>query len=158
LKMQPFGQVPYFSSGDLCMFETGAILLHLALKHNKLLPVGEIEQAHVFTWLFAPLNSIEPWIFHYFLLKHDPEASAPSLQKAKELVDSRMKVLSEVLDDGEYFAESFSIAEIIMTTVLKTAQQLDLLGTYENLNRYVERNEARPAFQRALEEHVKLYE
>lgn len=158
LNLQPFGQVPYFTSGELCMFETGAILLHLALKHNKLIPSDEIERAHVLTWIFAPLNSIEPWLFHYFLLKYDPDASESSRIKAKELIEKRLGALSDVLGDKDYFAGSFSIAEIIMTTVLKTAQHMGMLGKYQNLNRYVEKNESRPAFQRALNEHVKLYE
>lgn len=157
LQKQPFGQVPYFTSGELCMFETGAILLHLALKHEKLLPSDEAERAHAFTWMFAALNSIEPWMFHYFLLKNDPDAPESTRTKARELVESRLNALSQHLDGREYFGENFSIAEIIMTTVLKTAHFLGVLGSHENLYQYVERNEARPAFKRALSEHAKLY-
>ncbi|HXH74122.1 MAG TPA: glutathione S-transferase family protein [Bacteriovoracaceae bacterium] len=157
LKKQPFGQVPYFTSGDLCMFESGAILLHLALKHNKLLPTDEIERAHTFTWMFAALNSVESWMFHYFLLKNDPDASDATKTKAKQLVESRLHAISDVLGKRDFFGEGFSIAEIIITTVLKTAQHLKMLGDFENLSRYVERNESRPAFKRALGEHEKLY-
>lgn len=158
LKKQPFGQVPYFTSGDLCMFETGAILLHLALKHNKLLPENEIERAHTFTWIFAALNSVEPWLFHYFLLKFDPEAAETTKTKAKELIDGRLRALSDRLDKKEFFGESFSIADIIMTTVLKTAEHIGMLCGYENLSNYLKRNESRPAFKRALNEHGKLYQ
>ena len=158
LKKQPFGQVPYFESGDLCMFETGAILLHLGLKHNKLLPTDENERAHVLTWMFAALNSMETWVFHSFLLKIDPDASESSRTKARELVDQRMKALSESLGEQEFFCDTFSIADIVMTTVLKTSQRSGFLDKYENLSNYLQRNEARPAFQRALEEHLKLYE
>ncbi len=157
MKKQPFGQVPYFESDDLCMFETGAILLHLALKHKKLLPTDEIERAHVFTWMFAPLNSVEPWLFHHFLLKNDPDAAETTKTRAKELIDGRLRALSGELGDKEFFGKSFSIADIIMTTVLKTASFLGTMEKYENLSRYIERNEARPAFKRALNEHVKLY-
>lgn len=156
---QPFGQVPYFSSGDLCMFETGAILLHLALKHNKLLPTNEAERAQAFTWMFAALNSVEPYMFHYFMLNfQDPDATAGTKAKAKQTAEEKLQVVAKELGDREFFGASFSIAEIIMTTVLKTAQFLDLLGPHKNLSQYVERNEARPAFQRALNEHAKLYE
>lgn len=157
LKKQPFGQVPYFTSGELCMFETGAILLHLALKHNKLLPSDEIKRAHVFTWMFAALSSVETWIWHYFLLKNDPDASDAMKSKAEQLVESRLHALSEELGEREFFGESFSIADIIMTTVLKTAQHLGSLNAYANLSNYVRRNEDRPAFKRALNEHLKLY-
>lgn len=156
MKKQPFGQVPYFEDDELCMFESGAILLHLALKYKKLLPTNEIERAHVFTWMFAGLNSIEPWLFHHFLLKYDPDATDASREKARELVKNRLQTVSHELGDKEFFGKSFSIADIIMTTVLKTAARLEL--AHENLVRYVERNEARPSYQRALNEHVKLYE
>ena len=158
LKMQPFGQVPYFSSGELCMFETGAILLHLALKHRKLLPSEESERARALTWLFAGLNSVEPWMFHYFLLKNDPEAPETTKEKAKQLIESRLAALSRELGDREFFGKSFSIADIVMTTVLKTAERLGTMEAYPNLLAYIRRHESRPAFKRALEEHLKLYE
>lgn len=158
MKKQPFGQVPYFEADDLCMFETGAILLHLALKHNKLLPADENERAHVFTWLFAGLNSVEPYMFHYFMLTHDAEAADSTKTKAMEIIKQRMVALAEELGDREFFGNSFSIGDIVMTTVLKTAQSLGMLDEYKTLLSYVERNEARPAFRRALQEHLKLYE
>lgn len=157
LKKQPFGQVPYFTSGDLSMFETGAILLHLALTHKKLLPSDEIERAHSFTWLFAALNSLETWVFHYFMLKYDPDAHEATMTRARELVENRLQALSEQLGEKEFFGSSFSIAEIVMTTVLKTTQHLGLLKSYKNLTDYIQRNESRPAFVRALHEHTKLY-
>lgn len=156
-KKQPFGQVPYFTSGDLCMFETGAILLHLAEKHHKLLPTDEVERAHAYTWMFAALNSIEPYMFHYFILNNDRDASEASRNNAKKLAEEKLQVIAEALGDKEYFAGSFSIAEIIMTTVLKTAYSLKLLSNFDNLSQYIERNESRPAFKRALNEHEKLY-
>lgn len=158
LGKQPFGQVPYFTSGELCMFETGAILLHLAEKHRQLLPANEIERAHAYTWMFSALNSVEPYMFHYFLLNHDPDASEATRSKAKQIAEQKLQVVADSLGDKDYFGGSFSIAEIIMTTVLKTAQFLGLLDAHKNLALYVERNEARPAYKRALNEHVKLYE
>lgn len=157
-KNQPFGQVPYFKSGDLCMFETGAILLHLALKNNKLLPIEENERAYAFTWLFAGLNSIEPFMFHNFLLQQDPDATEAMKEKSKELIHQRLKATSDELGRRDFFGNSFSITDIIMTTVMKTALRSDLLNDYKNLKDYVERNESRPAFKRALHDHEKLYE
>lgn len=157
-KKQPFGQVPYFESGDLCMFETGAILLHLALKHDKLLPKDEATRARIFSWMFAALNSVEPYMFHYFLLINDPDASEATKNKAKKIAEDKLLVTAKALGDNEFFGADFSIADIVMTSVLKTAGFLGLLADHDNLRRYVERNESRPAFQRALSEHVKLYE
>jgi glutathione S-transferase len=158
LQKQPFGQVPYFESEDITMFETGAILLHLAMKHKKLLPQDEIKRAHVFTWMFAALTSIEPWLWHHFMLRIDPDAAESSKARARELVEGRLLALSNQLGTKEFFGEEFSIADIIMTTVLKTASRLGTMENYDNLFRYLQRNEARPAFQRAMSDHVKLYE
>lgn len=158
LKHQPFGQVPYFVSDDIEMFETGAILLHLAMKHNKLLPTNEIDRAFAFQWMFVAQNSVEPFFFHYFMLTYDPDASEKTRNKAKEIVDNRIRVLSEQLGDREYFGKDFSIAEIVMTTVLASAHWKGFTADFPNLCSYIERNQARPAFQRALKEHVKLYE
>lgn len=157
LTKQPFGQVPYFVSDDLCMFESGAILLHLALKHNKLLPSEENERAKVLTWYFAAQSSIEPFYFHYSMLEQDPDASESSKVKALQKIKERLSVVSKELGEREHFGSSFSIAEILMTTVMKTAQSHGVLNEYPNLLKYLERNESRPAFQRAYQEHVKLY-
>lgn len=157
LEKQPFGQVPYFKSDDLEMFETGAILIHLALKHNKLLPSEEIARAHTLQWLFAAQNSVEPFLFHVFMLKFDPEAAESTKAKGRKICEDRVRVLSEQLGEKEHFSGAFSIAEIMMTTVLRTANMSGLLAPHPNLEKYMHRMEARPAFQRALAEHVKLY-
>lgn len=157
-ELQPFGQVPYFSDDHVTMFETGAILLHLALKHKKLLPADEVERAYAFTWMFAALNSVEPYMFHYFLLKTNPDSPESIKEKAKEIIDGRLITLSKELGEKEFFGNSFSIADIIMTTVLKTAGFLGTMDQYPNLSAYVKRNESRPAFKRALSAHEKLYE
>jgi glutathione S-transferase len=158
LKKQPFGQVPYFESGDLCMFETGAILLHLAMKYNKFLSTEEHERAHTLSWMFAAFNSMEPFFFHNFLTKRDADAGEGSKERAFQLLKDRLQVASKALGDKDFFSGSFSIAEIVMTTVLRIAKSQGYLGEYKNLCNYLERIEARPAFQRALNEHVKLYE
>jgi len=116
LLLQPFGQVPYFSDENVEMFETGAILLHLAMKHGKFLPTQESERAYVLTWMFAALNSIEPWLFHHFLLKIDPDAQPSSKKKARELVENRLAAVAKCLGDKEFFGQTFSIADIIWTT------------------------------------------
>jgi glutathione S-transferase len=158
LKLQPFGQVPYFHTDDLHMFESGAILIHLALKYKKFLPSEEIARAHTLQWMFAAQTSLEPFLFHSFMLKFDPEATEGVKARARQVGLDRLKVLSEQLGDREYFGPEFSIAEIVMTTVLRTANVSNMMAEYPNLLSYMHRMEARPAFQRALSEHVKLYE
>ena len=97
-------------------------------------------------------------MFHYFLLKNDPEVLVTTKEKAKQLIESRLEALSQKLGEREFFGKSFSIADIVMTTVLKTAEHLGTMETYPNLLAYIHRNESRPAFRRALKEHVKLYD
>ena len=157
LKLQPFGQVPYFKTDEFVMFETGAILIHLAMKYNKFLSTDEIERAHTLQWMFAAQTSVEPFLFHLFMLKFDPEATEGTKEKARQICRERVRVLAEQLGDKEYFSGSFSIADIVITTVLKTAMLNNFLDPYPNLLEFMKRNEARPAHQRALNEHVKLY-
>ncbi len=157
LSKQPFGQVPYFSSGDLCMFESGAILLHLALKHNKLLPLEETKRAHALTVFFMALNTVEPYLSHNFLTKIDKDASEASKLRARILVEEKLKVLSGILGERRYFGEDFTVAELLMTTVLRVAKQAGILGQFPNLVAYVQRNEGRPGFKKALRDHEKLY-
>lgn len=158
LTKQPFGQVPYFSSGDLTMFESGAILLHLALKHGKLLPGDENERARVFSWFFAALNSIEPFGLHHFMLKMDPESPERMKEKARELLKNRLGVVARGLGERDFFGEEFSIADIVMTTVCRNMNVSNLLEDFPNLTRYTKRMETRPAFMKALNEHEKLYQ
>lgn len=157
LSMQPFGQVPYFKSDELVMFETGAILIHLAMKYDQFLSHDEIKRAHTFQWMFSALNSVEPFLFHLFMLKFDPEATDGTKEKARQICRDRLRILSEQLGGKEFFVEGFSIADIVMATVLKTATMNNFLDPHPNLSNYLSRMEARPAFQRALSEHVKLY-
>lgn len=157
LKKQPFGQVPYFESDNLSFFESGAILLHLSMKHNQLLPTNEADRAQAFQWMFAALNTVEPYLYHNMLLRWDADAPESSRAKAEKIVVDRMQVLADELGENNYFAKEFSIAEIVMTTVLKTADAQGVLDKHKNLSDYVKRNESRPAFQRAIKDHNNLY-
>lgn len=157
LKLQPFGQVPYFKTDDLQMFESGAILLHLALKYNKFLPTEENARAITLQWMFAAQTSIEPFLFHSFALRFDPESTEGMKERARQTCLNRIRVLSEQLGEKEYFSGSFTIAEMVMTMALRNAKNPGLLTEFPNLSNYVQRMEDRPAFQRALSEHLKLY-
>lgn len=158
LKLQPFGQVPYFTDEKVEMFESGAILLHLALKHGKLLPAEEGKRAETLSWFFAGLNSIEPWMLHRFMVKM--KGADPELMKsAEEFIRKRVQVISEHLWDKEFFAgESLSIADILMTTIFRELAAEDILKDFPTLIEFKNRFEARPAFKEALAEHERLYE
>ncbi len=158
LKLQPFGQVPYFQSGDLTLFESGAILHYLAIKNNKLIPNDESGRARTMSWLFASLNSIEPFVAQYFLVAKYFKSNEPEvIKKSFDLVHGRLGQLSKALNQNLYLENEFSIADIVMTTVLRDAYSMNMIEDYPNLIQYKERNEKRPAFIRALNDHAKLY-
>ena len=159
LGKQPFGQVPYYEEGDLCMFESGAILLHLALKHSKLMPTDEIGRAQTMTWLFSALNSIEPSVAHVTLINvfsKGQEWADLRRPAAIENLKNRLSQLSSALGEREYLTGEFSIADIAMTTVLRDVSAT-IIGEFANLKSYRERNEARAGFQKALQKHCELY-
>jgi glutathione S-transferase len=158
LKLQPFAQVPSFQSGDLTLFESGAILHYLAIKNKKLIPLEEIQQARAMSWLFAALNSIEPFVAQYFLVVHLFNSSEPTvIKKSFDLVHGRLGQLSKALGKNLNLENEFSIADIVMTTVLRDAHSMKLIKDYPNLIQYKERNEKRPAFIKALSDHKRLY-
>jgi len=149
---QPFGQVPALKDGELRMFESGAILLHLGDKDARLLPKSGQGRADVVSWLFAALNSIEPYTLEVLLLKFSINEDWAKLRRPSlvDFVESRLGRLSDALGENDYFAGSFSIADIAMATVLREALHTELLSMPSRLCDYVERCLARPAFERAL--------
>jgi glutathione S-transferase len=158
LMSQPFAQVPYFQSGDLTLFESGAILQYLAVKNNKLIPSEEIPRARAMSWLFAALNSIEPFVAQYFLVvKFFNCNDSAVIKKSFDLVHGRLGQLSKALGRNVHLENEFSIADIVMTTVLRDAYSMKLIEEYPNLIQYKERNEKRPAFAKAFNDHAKLY-
>ena len=152
IREQPFAQVPTLKDGDLRLFESGAILLHLGDKDARLLPKYGQARADVICWLFAALNSIEPYTLEVLLLKFSINEDWAKLRRPSlvAFVESRLARLSDALGDKDFFAGSFSIADIAMATVLREALHTELLSMPSRLCDYVERCLARPAFDRAL--------
>lgn len=152
LSEQPFGQVPTLNDGDLRLFESGAILLHLGEKDERLLPKSRQNRADVVSWLFAALNSIEPYTLEILLLKFSIGEEWAKLRRPSivALVEGRLRLLADALGDREYIAGKFSIADIAMATVLREALHTELVSLPSRLCDYVERCLARPAFDRAL--------
>jgi glutathione S-transferase len=147
---QPFGQVPWLTDGDLSIFESGAILLHLGELSSKLLPTEPRARSEVKEWLFAALASVEaasqPWSFFKFSGNSDEN----SMRKFFDgFLEARLKHMEEVLAKREWLIGSFSIADILMADVLRLVDRFDGLSAYPACHAYVARATSRPAFKKA---------
>ncbi len=150
---QPFGQVPIYVEGELHMFESGAILLHIGEKSEVLMPKDEIGRARATCWLIAALNSIEPMIFELInidIFNAGEEWARLRRPEVERKVRDRLQRLADWLGDKDYLEDRFTVADLIMTTVLRSLRHTSLVGEQPRLAAYVARCEARPAFQRAL--------
>jgi glutathione S-transferase len=148
---QPFGQAPWLSDGDMSIFESGAILLHLGGLSEKLLPVAPHVRNEVVQWVFAALNSVEmaslPWTMLMFTGNNDDGPAWKFFDGF--LHQHRLKHMETVLASGEWLAGTFSIADILMADVLRVVDRFDGLDNFPACGAYVERATARPAFVKA---------
>ena len=150
---QPFGQVPAYADGQVRLFESGAILLHLGEQDERLLPREPQARADTIAWLIAALNSVEPMIMQIVTLdifQADKPWAKDARPSAVSFVESRLERVAEALGDGEWLAGRFTVADIMMVTVLRNLDHTDILAAYPALTAYKRRGEARPAFQQAL--------
>jgi glutathione S-transferase len=153
LALHPFGQIPTYEEGDLALFETGAIVFHIAQRHGGLLPDDANARARAITWMFAALNTVEPPILELTtakLLEGDKPWSAERVPIVEERVRHRLKQLSVRLGDAEWLDGAFSAGDLMMVSVLLRSRASGLLDEYPNLAAYVARGEARPAYKRAF--------
>jgi len=158
--LQPFGQVPAYEEGGLKLFESGAILLHIAERSPVLMPVDPNARARVRSWLFASLNSIEPAIQNLaeIDLFNAQEAWAKQRRPAVvEMARARLADLARVLADRDYLEGAFSVADLLMTTVLRIARHTDLVAEVPVLDAYKARCEERPAFKKALADQLAAF-
>jgi glutathione S-transferase len=151
--LQPFGQVPVYEEDGLVMFESGAIVLHIAQRSEVLMPSDPKGRARTMTWVFAALNSIEPRI--QGLSEIDLFSAGEEWGKLRrpaviEAIKTRFKALSDWLGDRDYLEDRFTAGDLMMTTVLRIPRHTDLVAQFPNLEAYRLRCEARPAFQKAL--------
>jgi glutathione S-transferase len=157
---QPFGQVPVLQDGDLTLFETGAILLHLGERFPVLLPRDPDERAHVTMWMFAALNSVEPYVGNLSNLvafsMNEPWAAAqrPVLE---EIALKRLGQVDAWLDGRDFLAGDFSVADILMTTVVRLLDGMGYVERFERLAAWRDRCTARPAYRKALAAQVAQY-
>ena len=153
LALHPFGQIPTYEEGDLALFETGAIVLHLARALSGLLPADPNARARAIAWMFAALNTVEPPILELVdreRLRGDKPWAEERLPLVDERVRARLQQLAARLGDAEWLDGAFSAGDLMMVHVLLRLRPSGLLDEYPNLAAYVARGEARPAYQRAF--------
>lgn len=160
LALQPFGQIPTYEEGDLALFESGAIVLHIAERHAGLLPDDANARARAITWMFAALDTLEPPIFDRALaniLERDEPWYAQRLRFLEDSIRKRLGSLSSRLGDGDWLDGAFSAGDLLMVTVLRRLKGSSLLEEYPNLSAYVARGEARPAYKRAFDAQLAVF-
>lgn len=153
LALHPFGQIPTYEEGNLAIFETGAIVLHIAEQHAGLLPKDADARARAITWMFAALSTVEPPILDLSTARI-VEGDKPWARERLPLVMDRIRVrlgqLSARLGDADWLDGAFSAGDLLMVSVLLRLRMSGVLGEYPNLAAYVDRGEARPAYRRAF--------
>ena len=154
LALHPFGQIPTYEEGDLALFETGSIVLHIAERHAGLLPDDANARARAITWMFAAVNTVEPAILELAtakLLEGDKPWSAQRVPLVKDRVRNVLGQLSRRLGDADWLDGAFRAGDLMMVSVLLRLKASGLLDEYPNLSVYVARGEARPAYKRAFD-------
>jgi glutathione S-transferase len=153
LALHPFGQIPTYEEGDLALFETGAIVLHVAQRHAGLLPDDANARARAIAWMFAAVNTVEPPILDLAtarLFEADKPWSRERQPLVEDRVRDRLKQLSARLGDADWLDGAFSAGDLMMASVLLRVRSSGILDEYPNLAAYLARGEARPAYQRAF--------
>lgn len=158
--LHPFGQIPTYEEGDLALFESGAIVFHIAERHAGLLPDDAKARALAIAWIFAALNTVEPPILdreYATLLERDKTWYGERLPVLEDRVRVRLSELSSRLGDADWLDGAFSAGDLLMVTVLRRLSGSGLLERYPNLCAYVARGEARPAYQRAFADQLAVF-
>ncbi|HEY6621864.1 MAG TPA: glutathione S-transferase family protein [Steroidobacteraceae bacterium] len=158
--LHPFGQIPTYEEGDLVLFESGAIVFHIAQSHAGLLPDEANARARAIAWMFAALNSVEPPILDLVIAKlveGDKPWSKERLPLVQERIRSRMGELSRRLGRADWLDGAFSAGDLMMVAVLLRLKPSGMLGEYPTLAAYVARGEARAAYQRAFAAQLAVF-
>jgi glutathione S-transferase len=153
LRVHPFGLIPTYEEGDLVLFETGAIVFHIAEHHAGLFPDDADARARAITWMFAALNTVEPPILELVtarILEGDKPWAEERLPLVKDRVRDRLAQLSDRLGDADWLDGTFSAGDLLMVSVLLRLRPSGLLDEFPTLAAYVARGEARPAYKRAF--------
>lgn len=159
--LQPFGQIPTFECGEIVLFESGAIVLHLAERYEGLLPAAAPDRARATAWLMAALNTVEPPIVERsmaILLERDQPWFAARQVVLDQRVHARLGDLAAQLSDRDWLGDAFTAGDLMMVAVLRRLQGSGLLEAYPGLQAYIARGETRPAFQRAFAAQRAVFE
>jgi glutathione S-transferase len=159
--LQPFGQIPVWQEDGLDLFESGAIVLHLAQQHPGLLPDDKFSRARAVAWVFAALDTVEPPIWDWDLARmverHQPW-HAERLPMLEARIHKRLQELSEWLGTKDWLEGTFTLGDLMMVSVLRRLEGSGLLQVHPSLAEYVERGQARPAFKRAFAAQREVFE
>jgi glutathione S-transferase len=157
--LHPFGQIPTYEEGDLVLFETGAIVFHVAERHAGLLPRDANARARALMWMFAAVNTVEPPILELVtakLIEGEKPWRAERLPLVEGRIRARLAQLSERLGNADWLDGAFSAGDLMMVSVLLRLRPSGILSEVSNLAAYVARGEARPAYQRAFDAQAAL--
>lgn len=158
--LQPFGQIPTYEEGDLALFESGAIVFHIAENHAGLLPDDPHARARAITWMFAAVSTIEPPIVEREQVRY-AEGDKPWYADRLPILEDRIRVrlddLSARLGDAEWLDGAFSAGDLLMVMVLRRLEGIRMLEEYPSLSAYVARGKARPAYQRAFAAQLAVF-
>lgn len=161
LALQPFGQIPTYEENGLCLFETGAIVLHIAEAHEGLLPIDPAGRARAIGWMFAAVSTMEPPIVEREsagYLERGESWHEQRLPLMEERIRTRLLQLSARLGDAEWLDGGFSAGDLMMVTVLRRLEGSKLLDAFQNLADYIARGTARPAYRRAFAAQRAVFE
>ncbi|MGK9337391.1 glutathione S-transferase family protein [Sinorhizobium meliloti] len=160
LALHPFGQIPTYEEGDLALFESGAIVFHIAERHAGLLPDDANARARAITWMFAALNTVEPPIVDREVAEY-LEGNETWYERRLPFIDERIRrrlgELSGRLGNADWIDGAFSAADLLMVTVLRRLEGSGILKKYPNLCAYVARGKARPAYKRAFDAQLAVF-
>lgn len=160
LALHPFGQIPTFEDGDLALFESGAIVLHIAERHDGLLPKDANARSRAIAWMFSALSTVEPPIVELamaMLFERDNSWYAERLPVLQDRVRTRLGELSRHISDADWLDGAFTAGDLMMVTVLRRLNTSGLLDEYPDIAAYVARGEARPAFRRAFDAQLAVF-
>lgn len=160
MALQPFGQIPTYEEGDLVLFESGAIVFHIAQRHAGLLPHDANARARATMWMFAAVSTLEQPILDReaaVLMERNETWHEQRLPMLNDRVRSRLRDLSRRLGDAHWLDGAFSAGDLTMVGVLRRLKSSGLLDEFANIAAYVARGEARPAFQRAFAAQLEVF-
>ena len=159
--LQPFGQIPSYQHDDLVLFESGAIVFHIAQTTPSLLPTEPKARARAIAWMFAALNTVEPPIVDRsmcYLFERDKSWYNERIAQIDERVHTRLKDLSAKLGENDWLDGAFSAGDLLVVSVLRRLESSGILAQYSNLANYIARAEKRPAYQRAFAAQLEVFQ